>query len=203
MFHHARRLRVLAALGLILAAAQGRAWGEEPICAEAAELMSRIRELLPFSTRQRHPAEEQHSRLFAWEKQDDAEAAFALGRVCEISEDYDWAYLRYQALARRYPSRSVFAAAADRANGYRLKEAQAATIQFGPLCDLHSRRWRPSDLWFAAVDGGAFAMPERKDMLPDSERSHVMEQLGLISDPTRLPAPADAQPFMMAPGFFH
>jgi hypothetical protein len=185
MFEHARRFRVVAALGLVLALAHGRAWGQEPIWTKAAKLVGCIWKVPQSATPKQPQAKEQHTPLFAWEKQDAAEKAFALGRACEITGDYDWAYLRYQALARRYPSRSAFATAATRANLYRFKEKEAASVCFGPSCDLHPH-WRPSDFWLADLDNRAFTVPERKDMLPDSECSRTLIELGVIADASYL-----------------
>jgi hypothetical protein len=133
MFQPARRWRVLAAVGLVLALTQGRAWGQETVWARAAtDVMQRIREsafgLPPLPTEDEAEefascsrtysvmfqfSEEAHPPpIFAWEKKDAAEWDFAAGTFLEAIREYKCAYFHYKALARRNPRKQGFAAAA-------------------------------------------------------------------------------------------
>jgi hypothetical protein len=110
----ARRWRLLAALALLLALAQGRAWGEESLWTRAANLTCRIGNLPRTLIRQPRPAAQPAAPIFAWEKKDAAEWGFAVGGFLEAIRDYKCAYLCYRTLALRYPARQAFAAAAAR-----------------------------------------------------------------------------------------
>jgi hypothetical protein len=134
----ARRWRLLAA-GLVLALAQGRAWGQESIWARAADVVRRVQELpfilpplpdedksedvIEFSSEARTVIRLTRARLqssppppiFAWEKKDDAECHLALVNCLEMLRDYEHAYFCYRALSLLYPARQAIAVAAAHA----------------------------------------------------------------------------------------
>jgi hypothetical protein len=128
MFQAARRVRLLAAVGLVLALAQGRAWGQEPIWERAADVLRRICELPCVVAAEKKPATEPPPAVFSWECKDPAEWSFAVGNFLETIGDYERAYARYKSLASRYPRKGAFVSAVQRVKE-KHDEAVAALIR--------------------------------------------------------------------------
>ncbi len=199
----ARQFRVLAAVGLLLALAQGRAWGQEPVWERAANFVRRIRELPCILVRQPETAAQPPAPLFAWEERDAAEPDFVRGNILEASGDYRGAYFRYKALAQRYPARPAFATAAQRAKS----KYEAAPDEFccvGCWACSGKRAIDEGPLDWSVTDEPLVPSPQRKDMLPDSELTGVLTELGVIADQDHLLAiPTKEQPFTFWPALFH
>lgn len=282
MFKHARRFRVVAALGLVLALAHGRAWGQEPIWTKAAKLVGCIWKMPQFVTPKQPPAEEQYTPLFAWEKKDAAEWHRGMAEFFEGLGEPRAVYFHYKILSRLFPKRKEFAEAAERQRPFLWQSmpvlildevlappswndgdspilnppedqpshtqcisrtiffslekpsdnppvtdeppgaiAEESKVQTGPLrfgggvqsdanLNANAAREEPSSLFLALHPAKAgsvvFVSPQWKDMLPDSERSRILVQLGVIVDPTR-PAPQSEpppqSPFEFWINFFH
>ncbi len=141
MFERARRFRVLAALGLVLALAQAGAWGGETIWTKAAGLLSSI--LKPRCALPPLPAKnlmwgiwdgsdveiEPPPPIFAWEKTDDAEWHLILARMYEATRPAE-AYTKYKWLSRRHPQDRIYADAAERLKGHLMEEYYRVRIDW-------------------------------------------------------------------------
>ena len=168
MFGHARRLRFVAAVGLVLAAVQAPAWGGESLWKQAADVVCRVLQgphgLPPLPAEDedtihilsggfrgfRHPRRDnQHKPLFAWEQ---GAAPFL---------------------------RSDLLRPSDKQSGRVFLDHQP----IGP---------------YGFVDDSnnpAHILPARKDMLPDTERTQVLIEFGIIPDAEKILSPPKAKDY--------
>jgi hypothetical protein len=160
MSEPARRWRVLAAVGLALAMAQGRAWGQESIWTKAADVVRRVQELpfilpplpdedkssdaIEFSSEVRTVIRMVRSRLqssspppiFAWEKTDDATWHIDVGGFLETIHEDQWAYIHYKTLSDLYPGKQALAAAVQRVKARYLETHPPAGMAWGGVWDF-------------------------------------------------------------------
>ena len=207
MFGPARRWRYMAALGLMLAAVPATAWGGETIWTKAAKLVCRIGELPNLVTPKQQLAEGPSTPLFAWETKDAVERGMTRGRCDEIVGDYQWAYYRYKAIARLYSSKQA-SSAMERLRGMKI----AATDLFQDGCGAVTMQGLAvhcldeGECWISDSERLARALPDRKDMLPETERTQVLVDLGVIAKQSELLAltpPSSGLKGWLGVGFFH
>ncbi|HKI36746.1 MAG TPA: hypothetical protein VKA46_33130 [Gemmataceae bacterium] len=206
MFEHARRLRVLAAVGLVLALVEGRAWGQETIWTKAANVVRHICEfpcvLPPLPAHEERTGfesgpievggnriQQQPPPIFAWDKQDKANWDFAVGNCLEILGEYEWAYVRYKALSGRYRCKEGFATATERMTWkyWRKKEGLDES-------GFHGGMMVRTDLddvipWWTRDERQSIHIIDiMAPLLPDSECRRLLIDLGVIADPGETPS---------------
>jgi hypothetical protein len=142
MCEAARRFRMVAAVGLVLVLAQGRAWGQEPVWERAADFMRRICELPCVVTAKEKPVAAVPPGIFVWERVE--------ARRLFTSEE-----------RLRRTGSLLF--------GLGVSSDCGLTESIVALLKEHSL-------------AGALVLPERGDMLLDSEYSRLLIDLGVIVD---------------------
>jgi hypothetical protein len=259
MFESARRLRMLAAVALVLTVLQGRAWGQETLWKKAANLVCRAGELPRSVFLKRKRARPQPPPIFAWEKPSELDWALTIAQMYEANGEDEAAYMQYKWLCRRYPGDERFSDAAERLKAKLIEQQGPKWSFFGTLlteieelldqmqqdreaaagklarliakCGLPCagatgddpinddplflfvyEPWNgfgeptpqvdpeaglthsivPKDRWFSwwpspiKFDDIVPFYPTLRDILPDSECSHLLSEFGVIEEPSRL-----------------
>jgi hypothetical protein len=148
MFKHARRFRVVAALGLVLALAHGRAWGGETIWTKAAKLVGCIwdspgalpplpaneaKSILGIEWEPPQPPPSPPS-IFTWEKPAELEWERTVAQMYEADGRDEAAYIQYKWLSRHHRDDKGFSDSVDRLNRKLRRQMQEKRprFYFGP-----------------------------------------------------------------------